>query len=91
MASIPFTNLIWLGFLHMIVVKNKSSGKSFIVLDDTGDARFLLVTPEGKIKRLERRLFGGQIAADHPDLQWGRDLTMAQRHTYAAYDRNDDD
>ena len=41
----------------MELVKNKASGKPFIVLDDSGRARFVLITPEGKIKTLERRLF----------------------------------
>jgi hypothetical protein len=74
----------------MIMVKNKSSGRSFIVLEDTGGARFLLVTPEGKIKHLERRLFGRQMPADHHDKQYHH-LTMAQVDAFDRYDGDDDD
>jgi len=72
----------------MNLVKNKSSGRSFIVLEDTGGARFLLVTPEGKIKRLERRLFGRQTAGDHNDSKWDWHVTQAQMDTYVEYDEN---
>ena len=43
----------------MRLVKNKASGKYFILLDydDLQGTDFLLITPEGKIKRLERHLF----------------------------------
>jgi hypothetical protein len=74
----------------MKVVKNKSSGRFFIVLEDTGDTRFLLCTPEGKIKRLERRLFGCEMTANHQDYQWDRHLTKAQLDTHAEYDEDDD-
>jgi hypothetical protein len=74
----------------MKLVKNKSSGRSFIVLEDTGDLRFLLVTPEGKIKRLERHLFGPPVAADRKDLQWDRHLTKTQMDAYARYDEDVD-
>jgi hypothetical protein len=70
----------------MKLVKNKSSGRFFLVLEDTGGARFVLVTPEGKVKRLERRLFGAHISADHQDSQWDSLLTRVQMDTYAAYD-----
>lgn len=41
----------------MELVHNRMSGKAFIVLDDNGGTDFLLITPEGKVKRLERSLF----------------------------------
>ncbi len=41
----------------MELVRNKASGKIFVVLDDDGANDFLVVTPDGKVKRLERRLF----------------------------------
>lgn len=69
----------------MELVKNKSSGKSFIVLDDTGEDHFMLITPEGKVKRLRRHLFGLQIAPNHKDSQWHRHLTKAQMDKYAEY------
>jgi hypothetical protein len=46
------------------LVKNKVSGKNFVVLDNTGGADFLVVTPEGKVKRLERHLFEPEIVVD---------------------------
>lgn len=62
----------------MELVKNKASGKSFIILDDTGGLHFLLITPEGKVKRLRRYLFGAQVAPDHKDSQCHRHITKAQ-------------
>ena len=44
----------------MEFVKNKASGKLFVLLDDTGGSDFLVITPEGKVKRLERHLFEPQ-------------------------------
>jgi len=48
----------------MDLVENKASGRHFIVLEDAGDGRFRLITPEGKIKRLERRLFDPPVQVD---------------------------
>ena len=41
----------------MELVKNKASGKIFVVLDDIGNGDFLMITPDGKVMRLEKRLF----------------------------------
>jgi hypothetical protein len=69
----------------MDLVKNRASGKPFIVLDDTGDRYIELITPEGKVKRLERRLFGPLVPADHTDLKQHEDLTRAQVDKYMEY------
>ncbi len=69
----------------MELVKNKASGKSFIILDDTGDAYFQLITPEGKVKRLERHLFEPKVAVDPNEPQWNLNLTKTQMDKYAKY------
>jgi hypothetical protein len=51
----------------MELVKNKASGKFFIVIDDTGDKYIKLITLEGKVKFLDRHLFEPQASADHKD------------------------
>ena len=68
----------------MELVENKASGKSFIVLDDNGDAHFLLITPEGKVKRLERRLFEPAVA-NPVKPKCDCKLTRIQMDTYAEY------
>lgn len=74
-----------IGAFPMELVKNKASGKLFIVLDDAGGDSFLLITPEGKIKSLERHLFGPLVGADQKDLKWRNQLTPAQMDMYAEY------
>lgn len=69
----------------MDLVKNKASGSLFIVLDDAGGSHFLLITPEGKIKSLERRLFGPPVAMEHQERQWKGHLTPAQMDIYQSY------
>ena len=69
----------------MELVRNKASGKSFILLDDPGSAHFLLITPEGRIKSLDRRLFGPEIVIDPRGPQWNLHLTQAQLDKYAEY------
>lgn len=68
----------------MELVKNKASGKSFIVLDDKGDAHFLLITPEGKVKRLERSLFE-PIVVNPIKPKCDQNLTKIQMDTYAEH------
>ena len=69
----------------MDLVKNRASGMPFIVLDDTGDRYIKLITPEGKIKRLERRLFGPLVSTDHTDSKQHEALTSAQMDKYMEY------
>jgi hypothetical protein len=74
----------------MELVKNKASGKSFIVLDDEGDVNFLLITPEGKVKRLNRNLFDTQIAVDSSNQSMSFNLTKSQMEKYNEYAKNAD-
>lgn len=67
------------------LVKNKASGKYFVVLDDDGNDDFLVVTPEGKIKRLERRLFGPRDIVDPQKTRRIRKLTQMQVDKYLEY------
>ena len=69
----------------MEMVRNKASGKSFIVLDDTGGPHFLLITPEGKVKWLDRRLFEAEVAVDPEGSQWRRYVTKVQMEKYVEY------
>ena len=39
---------------RMELAENRASGKIFVVLDDTGGRDFLVITPEGRVQRLER-------------------------------------
>ena len=69
----------------MELVKNKASGKYFVVLDDAGDNDFLVITPEGKVRRLERRLFEPQDTVDLKKTPQGHLLTPTQMDTYSEY------
>jgi hypothetical protein len=71
------------------VVRNKASGKLFVVLDDDGGPDFLLVTPQGRVKRLDRHLFTAQGLEDPGHIGWTDKLTSAQMDVYAAYDAAD--
>ena len=66
----------------MDLVKNKASGKLFIVLDDTGENYMQLISPEGRIKRLERRLFTPMVPVDRRNSKLKKDLTPAQMDAY---------
>ena len=69
----------------MELVKNKASGKSFIVLDDIEDTYFLLITPEGKVKRLKRYLFGPKGVFNPNAPQCEHKLTNLQMDQYAEH------
>ncbi|GAB6910155.1 hypothetical protein JCM12296A_60120 [Desulfosarcina cetonica] len=69
----------------MELVKNKASGKIFIVLDDSGGDEFLVITPDGKIKTLERRLFASIDMLDQGNPMLDHRVSLAQRGTYADY------
>jgi hypothetical protein len=74
----------------MELVKNKASGKPFIVLDDYEDTNLLLITPEGKVKRLDRHLFGSQVAVDAKKQQLNLNLTKTQMDKYVEYTNDAD-
>ena len=69
----------------MELVKNKVSGKNFVVLDNTGVADFLVVTPEGKVKRLERHLFEPEVVVDSTAGQLNPGLTKIQMDIQRKY------
>jgi hypothetical protein len=69
----------------MELVRNKASGKCFVLLDDSGGSDFLVITPEGKVKRLERRLFEPRVAVEPEDTPWVPALTKTQMDIYEKY------
>lgn len=69
----------------MELVKNKASNKFFVVLDDTGGPDFLVITPEGKIRRLERHLFEHQEMTESGETLFRQQLTKSQIDMYAEY------
>lgn len=69
----------------MELVKNKASGKLFVVLDDTSEPDFLVITPEGKVRRLEKHLFQSQGIADPTDALSSHQLTKTQVELYSEY------
>jgi len=71
------------------VVRNKASGRLFVVLDDDGGPDFLLVTPHGRVKRLDRHLFTAQGLEDLGPRVGIEKLTPMQMAVYAAYDAAD--
>ena len=70
----------------MELVKNKASGKLFVFLDDADESTFLLITPEGKIKSLERHLFSPLIVVERIDPKRHSLLTPAQIDMYSEYE-----
>lgn len=64
----------------MELVRNIASGKFFVVLDDTGGPDILVITPEGKMRSLERRLFEPVDLSDYGD-----QLNKMQIDLYSAY------
>lgn len=67
------------------LVRNKASGKYFVVLDGSAASEFLVITPEGKVKHLERNLFEPIDTVDPEDTRWMYHLTRLQREKYAEY------
>jgi hypothetical protein len=69
----------------MELVKNKASGKFFVVIDDTGGPYFMVITPGGKIRRLERCLFDPFDITEPEEAYFKCQLTKSQVDTYAEY------
>jgi hypothetical protein len=81
------SKIVLLEMLRMRLVKNKASGKFFIVLDEN-DARssdFMVITPEGKVKQLEQHLFEPLDDVDPRDEGCTRRYTAAQLKKYREY------
>jgi hypothetical protein len=71
----------------MTLIRNKASGKYFIVLEaeDQPEGHLLLITPEGRVKRLESRLFEGPMAVDPRAPAWKKRLGAEQMAKYEEY------
>ena len=69
----------------MELVKNKASGKLFVVLDDTGGPDFMVITPEGKIRQLERHLFDPEDIFASGEAFFKQKLTKTQIDLYNRY------
>ena len=69
----------------MELVKNKVSGRYFVVLDDSNDSCFLVVTPEGKVKNLQRHLFDTDYLVDPLDMALQKIITKYQLDIYMEY------
>lgn len=69
----------------MELVKNKASGKFFVVLDDNGGPVLLVITPEGKILLLERYLFMPQGISEPGEALSKRQVTKTQVDLYEEY------
>jgi len=69
----------------MELVKNKISEKYFVVLDDAEENNFLVVTPEGKVKPLERHLFDPQVIVDPLNASSSYNLTQKQVDIHSEY------
>ncbi len=67
----------------MELIRNKVSGKFFILLDDSGASDILVITPEGKLKRLKRYLFASQDFFDPEEAVRNKRLTRKQVEIYS--------
>lgn len=69
----------------MELVRNKASGKTFIVLEDLGEDEFLVITPDGKVKKLEKHLFSAMDGASAEISCINRHVSEAQVYIYCRY------
>jgi hypothetical protein len=69
----------------MELAKNNASGKIFVVVDDAGGAELLVITPDGKVKSLERRLFTVLDAMDPKYPQPDCGISKKQMDVYEGY------
>lgn len=70
----------------MELVRNIASGKYFILLeDDPSDIHFLLVTPEGKIRQVEKHLLGLPNIVDRKTSLLSYNLTELQLKKYEEF------
>lgn len=69
----------------MEIVKNKASGKHFIIINDNENGKGLMITPQGELKGLELQLFEhGEVIDPEGDLV-DRLLTADQIDKYKEY------
>ncbi len=73
----------------MELLRNIASGKYFILLEnDSGGINFLVITPEGKVRQIERRLFGLPDIVGHKTSLGRFNLTQLQLKKYEEYSDN---
>jgi hypothetical protein len=73
------------GLQLMELAENRASGKIFVVLDDTNGGYFLVITPEGRVKRLERSLFFLGSEMRNADAEPEQLVSDKQVAVYKAY------
>jgi len=69
----------------MEIVKNKVSGKHFIIINDNENGKGLMITPQGELKELELQLFDHVEAIDPEGTLVDRRLTADQIDKYKEY------
>lgn len=69
----------------MELVKNKASGKHFIIINDNENGTGLMVTPQGEVKELKLQLFDHGEAIDPEGALGDRLLTAEQIEKYEEY------
>jgi hypothetical protein len=72
----------------MEICTNKSTGKTFIYLDEEENGQALMITPDGEVKTLEESLFKELIEVeDGEKLLISGDITPAQYNVFKLYNR----
>ncbi len=69
----------------MDIVRNKASGKYFIMITDYGDGKGLLVTPQGELKSLELHLFD---SPENVDPEKALQKQMVNKNQIDRYNEN---
>jgi hypothetical protein len=72
----------------MVICKNKSSGKPFIYIKEIDWNKIEVITPENRIKVLERHLFEDEIEGSHDVFLKTGLIPEAQLKVYQEYERN---
>lgn len=72
----------------MELIRNKVSGKYFIVLDDSREVDALVITPDGKVIWTEKHLFISEDTGGQNELRMDRYLTETQMEKYKKYHEN---
>jgi len=69
----------------MEIIRNKASGKYFIIISDYENGTGLMVTPQGEVKGLELHLFDSVEAVDPDGTFTGKLLSRPQIQKYREY------
>lgn len=73
----------------MELYQNKSSGKYFILIEETPDGKLLLVTPSAEIKQLSPTLFGAVQELEAEDLLSRNLISSEQIDRYNKFIENE--